>query len=112
MPGILGMNRLQREATIVKTMIEYHCCEVHHEKNPCRQCSDLIAYTTRKLANCKFGPVKPVCKDCHIHCYSPEKKQTIREVMRWAGPRMLYRYPLYALIHIYDTYLNKPHHEH
>lgn len=105
---ILRMNRLQREALIVKTMIEYHCEIVHSEGKTCEHCKILIDYTSRKLERCRFGSTKPVCKDCPVHCYSPEMKQKIREVMCWAGPKMIFRYPLYAMIHIYDTQLNKP----
>lgn len=104
---VFRMNRLQREALIVKTMIEFHCGRIHKETSVCQNCAELVTYTSHKLEHCKFGLKKPVCKTCPVHCYSPDKKQKIRDVMRWAGPRMIYRYPVYAIVHIFDNHLNK-----
>jgi hypothetical protein len=32
-------------------------------------------------------------------------REKMRAVMRWAGPKMIYRHPLYAFIHIIDNAL-------
>ena len=32
---------------------------------------------------------------------SPEMKQRIKEVMRYAGPRMLWHYPIWTLKHLW-----------
>jgi len=32
---------------------------------------------------------KPFCSHCDTHCYAPEMRERMREVMRYAGPRSL-----------------------
>ncbi|MDI8106979.1 nitrous oxide-stimulated promoter family protein, partial [Salmonella enterica subsp. enterica serovar Anatum] len=37
---------------------------------------------------------KPACKQCPVHCYQPAKREEMKQIMRWAGPRMLWRHPV------------------
>ncbi len=39
---------------------------------------------------CPLDP-KPTCKNCKIHCYAPENRAKIREVMRFSGMHMIIR---------------------
>lgn len=81
-------------------------CRVHHgttrHTGLCHDCSGLAAYADTRLERCVFGEGKPVCKDCPIHCYRPAEKNLMREVMRWAGPRMLRVHPVLAVRHLLD----------
>ncbi|WP_302956616.1 nitrous oxide-stimulated promoter family protein [Prevotella sp.] len=43
---------------------------------------------------------KPTCRLCKVHCYKPEKREQIRQIMRYAGPRMLLYYPADAIKHM------------
>ena len=43
------------------------------------------------------APEKPTCANCQIHCYGPRQRETVRIMMRHAGPRMLLRHPVLAL---------------
>ena len=36
-----------------------------------------------------------------IFCYAPKEREAIREVMRWAGPRMIWYAPKDAFIHFF-----------
>ena len=45
---------------------------------------------------------KTFCSQCHVHCYAPEKLQAIKDVMRYAGPRMLLRHPVLVVRHGLD----------
>ena len=49
----------------------------------------------RKLDRRRYG------QDCPTHCYSPKEREAIREVMCWAGPRMIWYAPKDALIHFF-----------
>jgi hypothetical protein len=49
-----------------------------------------------------YGDIKPVCKHCPVHCYSPGMRKQMSEVMRWAGPRMIFRNPIFAISHFID----------
>ncbi len=55
-----------------------------------------------RLDRCVYGPEKPTCFTCPIHCYRREMRDAIREVMRYAGPRMLKRHPILAIAHVLD----------
>lgn len=52
----------------------------------CAECADLLRYAEKRRAFCSKDP-KPFCSHCDTHCYSPEMRERMREVMRYAGPR-------------------------
>ena len=54
------------------------------------------------LAVCTFGEEKPVCAKCQVHCYGKAMREKVRDVMRYAGPRMAWRHPWLALMHVVD----------
>lgn len=91
-----------REKKTVSKMIRTYCRSKHQMKDTiCPECRELETYAHARLERCPFGEKKPTCNRCPIHCYKPEYKDRIREVMRFAGPRMLFRYPLDAVIHLW-----------
>ena len=95
------MNRIDREKTTVKQMIEIYCHGKKHVNiGLCEDCSTLLHYAYSRLEHCKYGNNKPTCKKCPIHCYKPEMRQHMRFVMRYAGPRMLWIHPIAAIKHI------------
>ena len=78
-------------------------CHHHHGTGSlCDACSELLEYADRRLDLCPYGPDKPTCANCPIHCYRPDPRQRMREVMRYAGPRMLARHPYLAIMHMID----------
>lgn len=101
--------RLRRELRTVTAMIELFCRD-HHigEKVPCRKCSDLISYARCRLEKCPYHHDKPTCDQCPIHCYKPERREEIREVMRYSGPRLLRRHPFLAIRHLIDQRRDPP----
>lgn len=103
---IVFRKRRERERIIVSTMIRMFCAAHHGQRTGlCDECSNLDNYAATRLQRCIFGDRKPVCKECPVHCYSPAMREKMRAVMRWAGPKMIYRHPLYALIHVIDNAL-------
>lgn len=79
-------------------------CRRHHEseRGLCEACSALLRYAHRRLDSCPFQEDKPTCVNCSIHCYQPAMRETIRIVMRYAGPRMLVYHPILAIQHLLD----------
>jgi len=78
-------------------------CRAHHRGSaPCPDCAALLAYANRRLERCLFGDAKPTCANCVVHCYRADMREHIREVMRWAGPRMLWRRPVLGIRHLLD----------
>ncbi len=95
--------RMRREAQTVATMIHRYCRDRHHTQAAlCNQCEQLLAYARKRLYHCPFQEDKTTCGKCSVHCYAPEQRTRIQEVMRYAGPRMLFSHPLLALLHFFD----------
>jgi hypothetical protein len=95
--------RLARELATLSSMIRLHCHDVHCEDGGlCDGCAALLAYATRRLDRCVFGDDKPTCANCKVHCYSAAMREEVRGIMRYAGPRMLWRHPVLALWHLVD----------
>lgn len=93
--------RLQRELNTVKTMIRIYCKTNHKGKEtPCNECSALEKYVTERIDNCPFNDDKPTCDTCTVHCYKKDKREEIRRIMRFAGPRMTYLHPVMAIVHL------------
>lgn len=90
-------------------MIGIYCAD-HHDTTqpPCESCHQLLSYAEKRLQNCPFQDAKPACNNCQVHCYSKAKQTEIKQVMRYAGPRMLWRYPLLSLWHLLDTLREVP----
>jgi hypothetical protein len=96
--------RRTRELKTIEAMVRMYC-RGHHgpgETPLCPECSALLDYASRRLDRCVFGDAKPTCANCVVHCYSADMRERVRTVMRWAGPRILFRHPILALFHKLD----------
>jgi hypothetical protein len=103
----LATPRLERELRTVGAMLRISCRDRHGQaergaQGLCTNCDALLDYARKRLAACPFGADKPTCVQCVIHCYGPMQREAMREVMRYAGPRMIWRHPLLAVAHIAD----------
>jgi hypothetical protein len=86
----------------VEAMIRLYC-KHHHKGEPlCTDCEELFAYAQARLSRCPLKADKPTCQNCPIHCYSQEMRDAVAQVMRFAGPRMLFHHPLLALRHLWQ----------
>lgn len=94
--------RLRRERRTIAAMIAIYCRDHHHARGLCESCAALRAYADERLDKCVYGLEKPTCVNCPIHCYKREKREAVRDVMRYAGPRMLKRHPILAVMHLLD----------
>jgi hypothetical protein len=101
--------RLSRERETIASMIELYC-RAHHDfqDGPCPDCEALRDYAFRRLDRCPFGPEKSTCAKCPVHCYKPEMRAKVKEVMRYAGPRMILHHPVLSLLHTIDSLRGRP----
>lgn len=84
-------------------MVRIYCRDLHAARpGLCGQCQVLMDYATRRLDRCVFGEEKPTCANCKVHCYNAKMRERIRTCMRYAGPRMLWRHPVLAIVHMID----------
>jgi hypothetical protein len=102
------MGRLERERRTVLAMIRLFCRSHHGGRALCADCHALSKYADGRLDGCPYGVGKPVCLHCPVHCYAPARREQIRQVMRWAGPRMLWRHPVLAIRHVLDGRRERP----
>ena len=97
-----------REKQTVAQMITIFCQANHAPRELCPKCEELLDYAICRLDRCPFGSEKPTCAKCPVHCYQPAFRNRIREVMRFAGPRMRLRHPVSAVGHIVDKIRSSP----
>jgi len=96
--------RLAREYLTMRHMVELWCHDHHSAaaSHPCPDCAEFLAYAGRRLQKCPYGQDKPTCSNCPVHCYKQAPREFAKDVMRYAGPRMMTRHPWLALLHVLD----------
>jgi len=95
--------RIKRERRTIEAMLRLYCRDHHRRADGlCAECEDLHAYAMQRLDRCVYGAGKPTCVKCPIHCYKKDQRELIRAVMRYAGPKMLLKHPLLAVMHLLD----------
>lgn len=94
----------KREKEIVSQMISLYCRKKHNtKKGLCAECEELDRYAKGRSDKCPFMETKTFCSNCKVHCYEPEMREKIREVMRFSGPRMIFHHPISAIRHLVET---------
>jgi len=89
------------ESDIINWMINYYCLNHHEGNGLCADCNDLLMYAVKRNENCPHGAGKPVCSSCEIHCYKKEYRKKIREVMKFSGPEIFLKKPLYGIRYLF-----------
>jgi hypothetical protein len=113
--GRIGMNtqdtHLVREQLTMTKMVGIYCADHHDSPTPipCATCQEFLDYANVRLAKCPYGDDKPTCAKCPIHCYKPVRREQVRTIMRYAGPRMLLHHPLLAITHQLDGFRKARH---
>ncbi|POT57214.1 nitrous oxide-stimulated promoter family protein [Citrobacter amalonaticus] len=98
----MSSKRIVREKLTIEKMIalyERRCPQASEEQG---HYDALLAYAQKRLDKCIFGEEKPACKQCPVHCYQPAKREEMKQIMRWAGPGMLWRHPILTVRHLID----------
>jgi len=57
----------------------------------CPECAAFMNYGITKRIKCPLEAEKPSCKHCRIHCYAPQQREKIREIMSYSGRRLMMR---------------------
>ncbi len=108
-PAISASRRLVREWKTMAAMVRCYC-HGHHDTAAalCRECRELLDYATLRLERCRFGAGKPTCANCPVHCYQRHRRDQMKVIMRYAGPRMLWQHPILSLWHWWDGFRQAP----
>jgi hypothetical protein len=83
-------------------------CNGNHNSNGilCNECEKLNEYAFRRLLFCPFKEDKPICSNCTVHCYKPEMREKVKDVMKYAGPKMIIKHPYLAIMHLINEKKN------
>lgn len=96
-----GKRILREKLTIGKMIALWQRSSPDASESPAHY-QALQAYANKRLDKCVFGEEKPACKQCPVHCYQSAKREEMKQIMRWAGPRMLLRHPILTIRHLID----------
>jgi len=99
----------ENEKQVVGFMIALYCKGKHGSKNGelCPECEAVYQYAAHRVDVCPYMATKTFCSNCRTHCYKPDVRDSIRAVMRYSAPRMLYYHPLMAVKHVRETIKEK-----
>ena len=104
-------NKREKEKQIVDLMIHLYCRKKHKtvekHKELCDECEKLRDYAAMRVDKCPFMETKTFCSNCRVHCYKPQMREKMKQVMRYAGPRMLLYSPGAALRHMMESLFSK-----
>lgn len=97
-------SKREREKKIVSQMIALYCRKNHGSRGGlCEECAELDSYARMRSEKCPFMETKTFCSNCKVHCYKPDMREKIREVMRFSGPRMIFSHPIAAVSHVIES---------
>lgn len=103
------LKKWNKEKKLIPIMIKKYCKGKHKEERKeqgiksnavCDSCRLLTEYALFRLEKCPFKVNKKFCSFCKVHCYTPEMRTKIKEVMKYAGPRMLLSHPIFSISHV------------
>ncbi len=97
--------RIEREKDCIGKMVAIFCEGMHGTKGGlCNDCRELLEYADGRIDKCRFGSQKSTCAKCSVHCFKRDMRARVKEVMRYAGPKMAYRHPWLSLMHYLDGF--------
>ena len=89
---------IMEEIRLVEVMIQlYYASQIEADIPEER----MLNYARTRLEFCQLGEKKTTCQRCPIHCYQPKYQKQMKKVMRYSGPRMLFKHPVLTIRHSY-----------
>lgn len=99
-------DRRTKKDDIAKSMIHIYCRGNHKNSGTnqlCDECNQLLEYSSFRSSKCPHIERTLYCSNCPTPCYKPDMKEQMRVVMKYAGPRFLFKHPIQFTKHvIYD----------
>lgn len=105
----------KKDITLIGKFVEVYCSGTHGaterlpltlpaglgERTLCPECASFLEYAVAKRLKCPLEAEKPTCKHCRIHCYDQLRREKVREIMSYAGRRLMMRGRLDYLWHYF-----------
>lgn len=94
-------HKREQELKTVTEMIGIYCRDIHKTDGVdlCPECQELLDYVEKRVAACPRMEEKTFCSACKTHCFAPNRRDKIRVIMRYSGPKMMLRSPIVAIKH-------------
>ena len=101
-----AINRRQKkDIRLIGTFVEVYCGGKHGSADHipvtlpaglgvqrlCPECAAFLEYAVTKRLKCPLESEKPTCKHCRIHCYDKLHRDKVREIMSYAGRKLMMR---------------------
>ena len=94
----------RQKANDLKTLeaMAFIFCKDNHDSRErddaglCPSCRAAVSATLARTEACPNGH-SGNCQDCPHHCQAGEARVAIREIMRYAAPKMLFRHPVMTM---------------
>jgi len=101
-------SKVEKDIDVLRQFIEIYCRTKHRDAEKtnymdvelCSECWETLEYAVHRREVCPLDP-KPTCKNCEIHCYKPEQRQRIKEIMRYSGMYMILHGRLDLIFHYF-----------
>lgn len=105
----------KKDIRLIGKFVEVYCAGKHRaaeqtriilpaglgERRLCPDCASFFEYAMAKRLKCPLEAEKPSCKHCRIHCYDKPHREKVREIMAYAGRRLMMRGRLDYLWHYF-----------
>lgn len=105
----------KKDIRLIGKFVEVYCTGKHREAEHtcvalpadlgervvCTECASFLEYAIAKRLKCPLEAEKPTCKHCRIHCYDKLRREKVREIMSYAGRKLMMRGRLDYLWHYF-----------
>ncbi|MHB8120566.1 MAG: nitrous oxide-stimulated promoter family protein [Desulfuromonadaceae bacterium] len=105
----------KKDIKLIGKFVEVYCAGKHRgagrtrfilpaalgERSLCPECAAFLEYALARRLKCPLEAEKPTCKHCRIHCYDQLHREKVREIMSYAGRRLMMRGRLDYLWHYF-----------
>ncbi len=99
--------RKYNEKEVIEIMTKLYCKKQHGSKELCTDCSNLLEYACFRIDKCRYKETKTFCSFCKTPCYKPNMKEQIKTVMKYSGPRLIFKKPILVFNHVHETIKHK-----
>lgn len=107
------MNHKEMDILTLRNLFGIYCRKNHAPEKGvlCSSCQSELKYAVHKTKICTEKDMGKTCSECRVHCFEPEHREKIREIMRFSGPRLMWSHPLlsmrYVFIKLHSHRINK-----
>lgn len=88
-------------------LFKIYCAHEHADKaegiendSLCPSCRVSLDYSLERTLTCKLKGSGQLCSSCPVHCFEPDQRENIRKIMRFSGPRLIWKSPLLAIRYV------------